>query len=98
MEAASPFNERETYRQMLTFMEPGESVAKSLRRLGGGASLSASERLKRKKAGLSTDKKGDPQKVTALTELANRVLSKTGNMDVYQETYAYIKNIVSILF
>lgn len=93
-DAPPPFDERAAYQQILGFMQPGETVAKSLRRLGGGASLSASERLKRKKAGLSLDLGGDSRKVTELTEVANRLLTETGNMDVYQETYNYIKNRV----
>lgn len=94
----SPFDDRGVYRQILAFMEPGETVARTLRRLGGGASLSASERLKRRKAGLSVDPGGDSGKVTQLTELANRILTKTGNMDIYQESFAYIKNRVWIFF
>jgi len=61
--------------------------------------LSASERLKRKKAGLSVDNAGNKQMVSDLTELANRLLSRTGNMDIYQETYEYIQNqVCGVLF
>ncbi len=55
---------------------------------GGTQSLSASERLKRKKAGLANygDKKENKEAVTKVTELANTILTRTGNMDIYQET------------
>lgn len=57
--------------------------------------MSASERLKLKKAGKSLDDfKGSAEKVTELTELANKILNATGNMDIYQETYEYIKEKV----
>lgn len=93
---ASPFDHIAVYKQVLEHMEPGETVAKTLRRLGGNKSLSASERLRRKKAGLSIESSGDASKVTELTELANRILTKTGNMNVYQESYQHIKNMVRI--
>lgn len=62
--------------------------------IGGSGSLSASERLKRKKAGLDLGNPGDKQAVTDLTELANRNLNRTGNMDIYQETFEYISQQV----
>lgn len=95
---SSPFDQVAAYKQMLELMEEGETVAKALRRLGGNKTLSASERLKRKKAGLSIETNGDAGKVTELTELANRILTKTGNMNVYQESYQQIKNMVRLKF
>lgn len=91
----TPFDEIASYRKMLDFMKPKETVTKSLQRLGGSGSLSASERLRRKKAGLELANPGDKQAVTDLTELANRILSRTGNMDIYQETYEYISDQIS---
>nr|CAD7408429.1 unnamed protein product [Timema poppensis] len=62
---------------------------------GGNKPLTASERWKRKKAGQEeTDQSpADKEKVTQLTELANRVLTEMGNMDIYQESYEYISSI-----
>ena len=54
---------------------------------GGNKTLSASERWRRKKQGHDDSNDKSKQQVTDLTELANRVLSRTGNMDVYQESY-----------
>ncbi|KAK6643617.1 hypothetical protein RUM43_005127 [Polyplax serrata] len=93
-ESQSPFDQIGVYKQILDFMKPGETISKTLRRLGGSKPLSASERLKRKKAGLSNDSDAYSRKVTELTELANRLLTRTGNMDIYQESYQYIKNLV----
>ncbi|KAF2885773.1 hypothetical protein ILUMI_20408 [Ignelater luminosus] len=82
-----PFREIEVYKEILTYMEPKETITKSLRRLGGKSKqLSSIERLKRKKAGILDSN----DEVTELTELADKVLSKTGNMDIYQETYEAI--------
>lgn len=59
--------------------------------VGGSKPVSTAEKWKRKKAGESTnDDKEGSQKVTDLTELANLILNKTGNMDIYQETYEQI--------
>lgn len=48
--------------------------------------------MKRKKAGI-VDESG--KIVTRVTELANQILTKTGNMDIYQESYDKIRNILS---
>lgn len=65
--------------------------------LGGSKSLSASERLKRKKAGiaLTDEEKGDKEAVTKVTELADAILSRTGNMNIYQETFEHISKKVN---
>lgn len=91
----SPFDTVASYRKMLDYMQPKETVKKSLQRLGGTGSLSASERLRRKKAGLDLGNPGDKQAVTDLTELANNILNRTGNMDIYQETYEYISQQIT---
>lgn len=84
-------NEIETYKKIITYLKPKESINKALRRLGGNnTKLSSVERLKLRKAGLLNNNK----EVTDLTELANNLLTKTGNMDIYQETYENIKNII----
>jgi len=84
-----PFQEIHVYKQILTYMQPKETINKSLSRLGGKyKNLSSIERLKRKKAGLLDTN----TEVTELTELADKVLSETGNMDIYQETYEAISN------
>ncbi|KAJ8920422.1 hypothetical protein NQ315_005288 [Exocentrus adspersus] len=85
------FDEILNYKAMLEYMKPNESVSKALKRLGAAdMKLSSVERLRRKKAGtLSAN-----ENVIKLTELANQILTKTGNMDIYQETYEQIKNKV----
>jgi len=58
--------------------------------------MSASERWRRKKDGESDSKEGNRQQVTELTELANRLLTRTGNMNIYQESYEHIAKLVGI--
>lgn len=83
-EETSKFDEVALYKQIFELMKPKETVNKAIRRLGGKLmKLSSVERLKRKKAG-TLDTNDD---VVKLTELANNILTKTGNMDIYQETY-----------
>jgi hypothetical protein len=64
---------------------------------GGKKHISASERWRRKKAGQEDSGQGSQQQVTELTELANRLLTKTGNMDIYQESYEHIASLVGIV-
>ena len=86
------FDEMNTYRLLVTYMRPKETITKSLRRLGSETEkLSSIERLRLKKAGtLQTNKE-----VIELTELADKILSNTGNMDIYEETYEQISQKVS---
>lgn len=86
------FNEIELYKSMLKYMKPNETINKALKRLGGeNMKLSSVERLRRKKAGTLQDNK----EVTHLTELANEILTKQGNMNIYQETYEQITNKIA---
>ncbi|XP_044253949.1 CD2 antigen cytoplasmic tail-binding protein 2 homolog [Tribolium madens] len=83
---AENFDEIGQYKRMLHFMKPKETVNKCLRRLGGDLKLSSVERLKRKKAGTLNSN----QDVADMTEIADSILTKTGNMNVYQETFEEI--------
>lgn len=85
------------YKQILQYLTENETVSDALRRHGGTKSLSASERLKLKKSGkpIPTVTVGDANAVTKLTELANTVLSRTGNMDIYQQTFKDISKLIN---
>lgn len=87
-DADDSFDDISNYKKILEYMKPNETVNKAIKRLGASdIKLSSVERLRRKKAGtLNTN-----EDVTKLTELANQILTKTGNMDIYQETYEQIK-------
>lgn len=59
---------------------------------GAASKISSAERWKRKKAGIVDD---GSKIVTRITELANQILTKTGNMDIYQETYEKISSLLN---
>ncbi|XP_024877126.1 CD2 antigen cytoplasmic tail-binding protein 2 homolog isoform X1 [Temnothorax curvispinosus] len=82
------------YKQILEYLKPGETVSKTLCRLGKGKKkLTTAERWKKKKESKTQGEEEDPNSVsiTKLTELANELLTRTGNMDIYQESYEQIK-------
>lgn len=61
--------------------------------------MSASEKLKMKKAGKAIVKNNENKEAfDKVTELADSIMSNTGNMDIYGETYADILNKVNINF
>ena len=94
-EAQSAYSELETYRTMVELMKPGESVAKTLRRLGGNkAPMSASQRWKKKKAGAAADPQEaeNKEKMLRLTGLADTILTRSGNMEIYEETFESINH------
>ena len=88
---------------MIALMKPGETVAKSIRRLGGGGKqLSASARWKAKKAAkLDADKDtlddkqktADKESMLELTALADKIVS-SGKMDIYQDTFEKISYMI----
>lgn len=59
--------------------------------LGASSKISSAERWRRKKAGIVDE---SSKTVTRITELANQILTKEGNMDIYQETYEKINDIL----
>lgn len=92
------FDPVQIYKQILEYLKPGETVSKALCRLGKGKKrLTTAERLKRKKEAKA--QKEDDQSsidIMKLTELANELLTRTGNMDIYQESYEQIKKKVEL--
>jgi len=82
------------YKQIIEYLKPGETVSRTLCRLGKGKKkLTTAERWKKKKESKTHEEEEDPNSVsiTKLTELANELLTRTGNMDIYQESYEHIK-------
>lgn len=92
-EREEAYNELTVYRKMLEIMKPNESVAKALRRLGGNKkAMSSSQRWKKKKQGEEEDpvEKENREKMLKLTGFADEILSRSGNMEIYEETYEAI--------
>ncbi|XP_033748039.1 CD2 antigen cytoplasmic tail-binding protein 2-like [Pecten maximus] len=90
-------NEESIFKEMLQYLNPGETIMKALKRLGGkdGKSQSASQRWKAKKQKLAVSDEQNEQNIKdkenmlKLTGLANQVMH-TGNMEVYEMTYEKI--------
>jgi CD2 antigen cytoplasmic tail-binding protein 2 len=87
----------ELFKKILDLMKPGESILKSIKRLGskaGSASkanLSASQRwIKKKQVDTSDEAKADAESLEKLTSLANKFI-EMGFYDIYEETYEKIK-------
>jgi len=92
-EKQDTFNEHDNYKLMIEIMRPGETVARALRRLGGGkVAVSASQRWKKKKAGVAEDptEKENKEKMLKLTGLADGILSRSGHMGIYEDTFEAI--------
>ncbi|XP_058115859.1 CD2 antigen cytoplasmic tail-binding protein 2 homolog [Anopheles ziemanni] len=93
-EPGAKFDDIGTYRQMLELMEPKETVKRALQRLGKGtARLTTAQRWKLKKEGKSPEEASG--KITKLTALSNDILTNSGNMDVYEETFEMIQKKVT---
>lgn len=91
------FNPTQIYKQILEYLQPGETVSKALCRLGKGKKkLTTAERWKRKQEKKSIEDDQNSISITKLTELANELLTRTGNMDIYQESYEHIKKKVEV--
>ncbi|XP_078601360.1 CD2 antigen cytoplasmic tail-binding protein 2 homolog [Branchiostoma floridae x Branchiostoma japonicum] len=92
-------SETEVLKETLQYMKPGETVAKALRRLGGGKKASSNRKWQTKKAKMDDEKEGDKKEPTEedkaktdmlrLTECADYFV-QNGNYEFYQFTYERI--------
>ena len=101
-EAEATYNELEMYRSVLAFLKPGDTVAKAIRRLGGasGGQQKSVQQKQRKiaqklKKGQKLTKdeeffQNSREQMSKLTGLADTILSRSGNMEIYEETYEKI--------
>ncbi|XP_011494648.1 PREDICTED: CD2 antigen cytoplasmic tail-binding protein 2 homolog [Ceratosolen solmsi marchali] len=91
------FDSTPLYKQILEYLKPGETVSKALCRLGKGKKkLTTAERWKRKKDPNAVVEDENSINITKLTELANELLTRTGNMDIYQESYEQIGKKIAL--
>ncbi|XP_053688005.1 CD2 antigen cytoplasmic tail-binding protein 2 homolog [Sabethes cyaneus] len=88
-EKLKTFDLSATYRSIFNMMEPTETIKKALQRIGKKtAKLTTAQRWKMRKAGTIDE---SSEMVTKLTALANEILTREGNMDIYDETYEMIQ-------
>ncbi|XP_012270584.1 CD2 antigen cytoplasmic tail-binding protein 2 homolog [Orussus abietinus] len=87
------FDPTPLYKQILEYLKPGETVSQALCRLGKGKKkMSSADRWKKKKEVVTSAEEDEKSaQIIKLTELANELLTRTGNMDIYQENFELIK-------
>ncbi|XP_002737591.1 CD2 antigen cytoplasmic tail-binding protein 2-like [Saccoglossus kowalevskii] len=90
---SDPLDEIKVYTEILTFMKPGETIAKAVKRLGGGGSVTDSRRKwqAKKQKTEKTEKDINKEDMLKLTELVNEIVQR-GVYDVYQYTYEKIQH------
>lgn len=87
--AATKFDSFTSFKEILSFMQPGESVNKTLQRLNKSKiKVSTAQRFKMKKEGIIDEAS---ENITKITGIVNEILTKTGNMNVYELTFEQIK-------
>ena len=92
-EAQAAYSEQASYRSLAEFLKPGETVARALRRLGPAKAVSQAQRWKKKKAGVEEDprEKENKEKMLQLTGVADEILTRSGNMEIYEMTFEAIQ-------
>lgn len=97
VDVAKKFDSATSFKEILAFMEPKESINKTLQRLNKSkAKVGTAQRWKMKKQGIVDEAS---ENITKITGLVNEILTKTGNMNVYELTFeqieAKVKNMAS---
>ncbi|CRK98860.1 CLUMA_CG011921, isoform A [Clunio marinus] len=83
------FNSLNSFKEILTFMQPNESINRTLQRLNKSKlKVSTAQMWKMKKQGIVDEASN---KITKITGLVNEILTQTGNMNVYELTYEQIE-------
>lgn len=89
IDLAKKFDSLTSFRAILSFMQPKESINKTLQRLNKSKmNVSTAQRWKMKKQGIVDEASED---ITKITGLVNEILTKTGNMNVYELTFEQIQ-------
>lgn len=87
--APAKFDSLASFSEILAFMQPSESINKTLQRLNKKKmNVSTAQRWKMKKEGIVDEAS---ENITKITGIVNEILTKTGNMNVYELTYEQIK-------
>lgn len=84
------FDSLSSFKEILSFMKPQESINKTLQRLNKSKmKVSTQQRFKMKKQGIVDEAS---ETITKITGLVNEILTKTGNMNVYELTFEQIES------
>jgi CD2 antigen cytoplasmic tail-binding protein 2 len=83
------FDHLASYKDIMVFMKPKESINQTLQRLNQSkVKVSTAQRWKMKKQGIVDE---SSEAITKLTGIVNEILTKTGNMNVYELKYEQIE-------
>lgn len=95
-EAEEAYSEIASYKECLKLLRPGESVAKAIRRLAGGKKPTTQRKWqqKNKKNTETEEEKKNRELMTKLSGYADTILSRSGNMEIYEETYEKIAYLI----
>lgn len=91
---AKAFSLIDTYKNVHRLMKPRETVKKALQRLGGNKKLTTAQRWKMRKQGIVDE---NAEIVTKMTGYCDEILTRTGNMNVYEETFETINEKIKSL-
>jgi CD2 antigen cytoplasmic tail-binding protein 2 len=79
-----------SFKEILTVMQRGESINAALQRLNKSKiKVTTAQRWKMKKQGIVDE---SSEMITKVTGIVNEILTKTGNMNVYELTYEQIEH------
>lgn len=87
-EAEAKYDELTAYKDCIKLMREGETVAKAIKRLGGGKKQLPKWRQKKVKE--TPEEAQNRELMMKLTGYADSILSRSGNMEIYEETFEKI--------
>lgn len=90
VDSTKKFDSQLLFKEIFAFMQPKESINKTLQRLNKSKlKITTAQRWKMKKQGIVDE---SSENITKITGIVNEILTKTGNMNVYELTYEQIEN------
>ena len=89
-EAAAKYDEVTAYKECLKLMREGETVARAIKRLGGNKKPVSKWKKTKNKVEETPEEKRNRELMAKLTGFADSILSRSGNMEIYEETYEKI--------
>lgn len=88
VEKNETFDHLSSFKLVVSHMKPSESINRTLQRLNKSkVKLTTAQRWKMKKEGIVDE---SSETITKITGIVNEILTKTGNMNVYELTYEQI--------
>lgn len=93
IEKVEKFDNLSSFKLVLSHMKPSESINRTLQRLNKSkVKLTTAQRWKMKKQGTVDE---SSETITKLTGIVNEILTKTGNMNVYELTFEQIQHKIN---